>query len=119
VYIAIVVLTMYVLPVASIFCDLVLHPAASIIFLMGRWFVFWGVGVRLGLADLRQFLQPLFTARNIFGMTSDEALPLVRELGVANFATAVVGLLSLATQIRAGTPMAVDSAAHRCCPAKN
>ena len=29
-------------------------------------------------------------------MTSDEALPVVRELGVANVAMAVVGLLSLA-----------------------
>ncbi len=29
-------------------------------------------------------------------MTSNEALPLVRELGVANVATGVVGLLSLA-----------------------
>ena len=29
-------------------------------------------------------------------MTSDEALPIVRELGMANVATAVVGLLSLA-----------------------
>lgn len=95
-YIAIVVLTMFVLPAASIFCDLALHPTASIISLVGRWFVFWGVGVRLGLAGLRQFLQPSFTARDIFGMTSDEALPLVRELGVANFATAIVGLLSLA-----------------------
>jgi hypothetical protein len=96
VYIAIVVSTMLILPVASIFCDLALHPEASIIFLIGRWFVFWGVGVRLGLAGLRQFFRPSFTARDIFGMTGDEALPLVRELGAANLATAVVGLLSLA-----------------------
>ena len=94
-YAAIVVLTMFVLPAVSILADLGLHPAASIILLVGRWFVFWGVGVRLGLAGLRQFLQPSFTARDIFGITGDAALPLVRELGVANFATAVVGLLSL------------------------
>ena len=55
-----------------------------------------GVGVRLGLAGLRQFFQPGFTAKEIFHMQSDEALPLVRELGVANLATGVVGLLSLA-----------------------
>ena len=57
--------------------------------------MFWGVGVRLGLAGLRQFFQPAFTAKEIFHMSSDEALPLVRELAVANIATAVVGLLSL------------------------
>ena len=95
-YIVVVVLTMFVLPAASIYCDQALHPAASTILLTGRWFVFWGVGVRLGLAGLRQFFQPSFTARDIFGMTSDEALPIVRELGMANVATAVVGLLSLA-----------------------
>ena len=64
-------------------------------FLAGRWFVFWGVGVRLGLAGLRQFFQPGFTAKEIFHIGGDEALPLVRELGVANVATAAVGLLSL------------------------
>jgi hypothetical protein len=95
-YIAIVVSTMFLLPTVSVICDLALHPGASIILLVGRWFVFWGVGVRLGLAGLRQFFQPSFTARDIFGMTGDEALPLVRELGAANFATAIVGLLSLA-----------------------
>jgi hypothetical protein len=95
-YIAIVVSTMLVLLAALIFFDRVLHPTESMIFLVSHWFVFWGVGIRLGLAGLRQFLQPSFTARDIFGMTSDEALPPVRELGAANFATAVVGLLSIA-----------------------
>ena len=40
-------------------------------------------------------LQPEFTARQIFGMTGDEALPVIRELGIANAATAVVALLSI------------------------
>jgi hypothetical protein len=71
-------------------------PGEPIIFLVGRWFVFWGVGVRLTLAGLRQFYQPAFTATEIFHMKSEEALPLVRELGVANIATGTVGLLSVA-----------------------
>ena len=94
-YIAIVVLTMLVLPVGSILGDGVLHPAVPLTLLIGKWFVFWGVGVRLGLAGLRQFFQPAFTAREIFHMQGDEALPLVRELGVANLATGLVGLLSI------------------------
>jgi hypothetical protein len=94
-YIAIVALTMFVLPLASILLEHALHPAA-LIYLLGRWLVFWGVGVRLGLAGARQFFQPAFTATEIFHMTGDEALPLVRELGVANAATALVGLMSLA-----------------------
>jgi hypothetical protein len=94
-YIAIVALTMFLMPAASIIIEHALNPSMSIIFLVGRWFVFWSVGVRLGLAGLRQFFQPAFTAREIFHMRSDEALPVVRELGAANFATAVVGLASL------------------------
>lgn len=94
-YLAVVALTMFVLPVASIVIAHALAPAASLSFLIGQWFVFWSVGVRLALAGVRQFLQPAFTAKEIFHMKSDEALPVVRELGVANLATGAVGLLSL------------------------
>jgi hypothetical protein len=94
-YIAVVALTMVVLPAASVLADWVAHPAAPLVFFIGKWFVFWSVGVRLGLAGLRQVLQPAFTAREIFHLQSEDALPLVRELGIANIATAVVGLLSL------------------------
>lgn len=94
-YIAIVALTMVILPILSIGADAALHPATPLMLLVGKWFVFWGVGVRLALAGLRQFFQPAFTAREIFKMQGDEALILVRELGVANFATGFVGLFSL------------------------
>lgn len=95
-YLAIVVLTMFLLPAAAALIEHALLPGEPAIFLVGRWFVFWGVGVRLTLAGLRQFFQPSFTAVEIFQMKSEEALPLVRELGVANIATGTVGLLSLA-----------------------
>jgi hypothetical protein len=96
VYFFIVVLTMFIGPVASVLIDDRISPGQPILFLVGRWFVFWGVGVRLSLAGLRQFFQPSFTATEIFHMKSAEALPLVRELGVANVATGTVGSLSLA-----------------------
>jgi hypothetical protein len=94
-YLAVIALTMFVLPIASVVIEGAFNPAESLVLLAGRWFVFWGVGVRLGLAGLRQFFQPGFTAREIFHISGDAALPLVRELGVANVATAAVGLLSL------------------------
>ncbi len=94
-YFVVVVLTMFVCPVASVLVEHSLLPGQPIIFLVGRWFVFWGVGIRLTLAGLRQFFQPSFTATEIFHVRSDEALPLVRELGMANIATGAVGLLSL------------------------
>ena len=86
---------MLLLPGASVLAEHAAHPAADVVVLTGRWFVFWGVGVRLGLAGLRQLLQPAFTAREIFHMATDEALPVIRELGVANLTTALVALLSI------------------------
>jgi hypothetical protein len=94
-YIAVVALTMFLLPTASVLADSAAHPATPLLLLIGKWFVFWGVGVRLGLAGLRQVFQPAFTSREIFHIQGGEALPLVRELGIANISAAVVGLLSL------------------------
>jgi hypothetical protein len=94
-YAAVVLLTMLVLPALSMTIDHGLHPDLAVIGLLGRWFVFWGMGVRLGLAGARQLLQPAFTAREIFHATGEQTLIIVQELGVANLAAAVIGLLSL------------------------
>jgi hypothetical protein len=93
-YLAVVVLTMFLLPLGSMAAD---WGSAPLMALVGKWFVFWGVGVRLGLAGVRQIVQPGFTARDIFKLDGDAAAPLVRELGVANFGAGLVGLLSLAS----------------------
>ena len=97
-YLLIVLLLMLVLPAGSIYVEHspILQSTAPTMLLVGKWFVFWSAGVRLFLAGVRQFLQPRFTSEQIFGIKSDDALPLVRELGVANFATGVVGIASLA-----------------------
>jgi hypothetical protein len=88
---------MALLPAASIGVEhFYVRGSAPLMLLAGKWFVFWGAGVRLFLAGLRQFFQPRFTAREIFGIETDDVLPLVRELGVANFATGIAGMVSLA-----------------------
>lgn len=94
-FVAVVVLTMLVLPAASVVVAHIGSPAEPILDLIGRWFVFWAAGVRLGLAGLRQILQPAYTAHSILRLEGDSALVLVRELGLANLATAVVSLASL------------------------
>jgi hypothetical protein len=63
--------------------------------LIGKWFVFWSVGWRLFLAGIRQVVQPSFTARVILGLKSDESVLLVRELGFANLALGLLGIMSL------------------------
>ena len=51
--------------------------------------------MRLALAGVRQIAQPNYTARVILGLKSDDVLLVVRELGFANLAAGLVGLLSL------------------------
>ena len=93
-YLVSVLLLMVVIPAFSIAADF-FRGSAPLMFLVGKWFVFWAAGVRLLLAGLRQFFQPRFTSEKIFGINSDDPLPIVRELGVANFSTGVVGYISL------------------------
>jgi hypothetical protein len=63
--------------------------------LICKWFVFWAVGLRLLLAGFRQVVQPLYTARQILGLRTDESLFLVRELGFANIAIGTTATVSL------------------------
>jgi hypothetical protein len=93
-YLATVILLMLVLPIGSIVAEALFAPA-PLMFLVGKWFVFWAAGVRLLLAGLKQFFQPGYTAHEIFKMKTDEALPVVRELGIANFAVGLLGVSSL------------------------
>jgi hypothetical protein len=117
-YLAVVALTMFVLPTLSVAIEFEAHPA-PLMLLVGKWYVFWAVGVRLAMAGVRQLLQPGFTAREIFHMQGDEALTLVRELGVSNFAVGVVGLAAigvptfvLPSAITAGVFYGVAGARH-------
>ncbi len=95
-YYLIVAATMLVLPAVSVLIDSYFSGVAPVLFLLAKWFTFWAVGVRLFLAGLRQTLQPKYTAQTILGLSSDESLVLVRELGFANLAFGAIGLLSLA-----------------------
>jgi hypothetical protein len=64
-------------------------PASAV-----KWMAFWAVGVRLGLAGLRQLLNPRFTAQTIFGVADPASFPIVREVGMANLSFATLGLAS-------------------------
>ena len=57
---------MLVLPAARVIVEaLWFGSAADVMLLVGKWFVFWAVGVRLFIAGVRQ-AQPQFTAKSIF-----------------------------------------------------
>jgi hypothetical protein len=96
-YVPMVVALMLVVPLSFVAGQLLLNQhgmltVVTIIPIIAKWYVFWAVGVRLGLAGLRQIIQPRYTAETILGMKSGESLLLVRELGIANTALGSLGL---------------------------
>jgi hypothetical protein len=95
-YFAVVILLLLVFPMISITVEALWSAhTLSVEFLIGKWFVFWGVGVRLFIAGARQVTQPRFTAQEIFGLGDRGVFPIVRELGFANLSMGLLGICSL------------------------
>jgi len=95
-YIAMVVGLMLIFPVASIAFEAFVHNQGLLdASMVGKWFVFWAVGVRLLIAGLRQIAQPRYTAETILGIMDPDATVIVRELGFANTAIGSAGVVSL------------------------
>jgi len=87
-----VLVLMFIAPLISFIIEASMASnTLSLIFLVGKWFVFWGVGMRLFTAGIKQILQPEFTAK-ILGIKSKEATIVVRELGFANVVIGIIGL---------------------------
>jgi len=92
-YFVSVLLLTAILPLGSVYVDqAMLHNSLPVMLLIGKWFVFWAGGVRLFIAGLRQQARPRATSEGIFGITGDDPLPFVRELGMANVAMGVIGI---------------------------
>jgi Family of unknown function (DUF6790) len=99
VYLATIVLLLGVFPALSVVAEYVLlHGQADLVFLIGKWFVFWAIGVRLLIAGVRQILDPSYTANEIFGVSDPDAQKLVSEIGMGNLAIGTLGVLTLADQ---------------------
>ena len=94
-YYAVILLVMLVLPAVSVVVEFVLtQGAAGWLTLIGKWVVFWGVGIRLLVAGLRQVIRPGLTAE-LLGVKDASANVLVRELGFGNLAIGATGALTL------------------------
>jgi len=95
-YILMITLIMFVFPIGSILVDLfALRSSAGVMPLIGKWFVFWAMGVRLFTAGLRQSIRPRFTAETILGIKGTGQFIVVQELGFANLAMGLLGMSSL------------------------
>ena len=95
-YFVFVILLLLIFPVASVTTEAALsRHTVNIIFLTGRWFVFWAVGIRLLIAGARQVIQPQFTAKEIFDIHDSGSFALVREVGFANLSMGILGICSV------------------------
>lgn len=84
----------YILPAVSIIIEN-LTANAAITLIAVKWILFWGVGLRLFTCGLKQAVQPVFTASNIFEIREERAHVVVRELGFANISMGLSGILSI------------------------
>lgn len=97
-YLAITVSLMAILPVVSILAQvLILRHLGNVWVLIGTWFLFWAIGVRMFTAGLNQVGRPGFTAESIFHIKNSESHVIVRELGIANICTGLLAIISLFT----------------------
>jgi hypothetical protein len=94
-YLASLLLLMVLLPAVSVWVDYAPYAGNTLILLVGKWFVFWAIGVRLFAAGLRQVSRPLFTLQQIFHIQDPSGQVVVRELGFANICFGLVGMLAL------------------------
>jgi hypothetical protein len=95
-YLFVIVALFGVLPIASIVIEASRRgEGRDLVELALKWFVFWGVGMRLFTAGVRQTIQPEYTAGEIFGIADPVVLTFVQELGFANISMGLLGLVSL------------------------
>lgn len=95
-YYAVILLTMVVAPLVSIAIEFgSITGLGGFVLAATKWFAFWAVGVRLLLAGASQILRPGYTLDGILGVDEPRAHVVVQELGFANAAIGLAGLLSI------------------------
>ena len=95
-YIFAVAFLMFIFPAVSVVVELVVNKnPGTLMSVVGQWFVFWAVGVRLFTAGLRQIIKPGLTSEGILGIKGKQAWQLVRELGFANVSMGLIAIVSL------------------------
>jgi len=95
-YIVVVSVLTFILPFVCAAAQKVINKDTPFSFdLIGKWFIFSAVGLRLFIAGIKQTTDPAFTAKEIFHLDNPESFPIVRELGFANICFGLVGIVSL------------------------
>lgn len=82
------------LPAISVVVEHYIDHATIAWHLVAKWLIFWGAGMRLFTAGIKQAATPEFTAINIFKIKGKESYVIIRELGFANISLGIMGILS-------------------------
>lgn len=95
-FVLVVVLFMFVLPLGCTAVELTQYGThLSVLLVLGKWLVFWGIGVRLFTAGVRQIIKPGLTSEGILRISGEKVWILVRELGAANVGIGLAAIASL------------------------
>ena len=86
---------MLAIPAVAVLIELMTGSSQDVVWLVAKWFVFWGIGIRMLTAGIRQVAQPAFTARTLFRFEEPGAEKLVSEIGFGNLAMGSVATASL------------------------
>jgi hypothetical protein len=93
-YIISVTVLTFILPGICSVAEIVITKDTPLLFaLVGKWFIFPAVGLRLFIAGIKQTTNPAFTAKEIFHIDSPASFPVVRELGFANYCFGLIGIV--------------------------
>jgi hypothetical protein len=60
--------------------------------IIGNWFIFWSIGIRLFTAGLMQIFNPNYTA-NLLQLNLNDLI-VIRELGLSNSSIGLLGIIS-------------------------
>ncbi len=93
-YLLVLFVLMFVFPLLSVFFEYRIRKTPLDPGLIGKWFVFWSIGVRLFIAGIGQIARPGIAVLRIFHSREDRG-PGIRELGLATISMGIMGMLSL------------------------
>ena len=91
-----VFLNILVLPILSIIFNLIINYRKNIVEniyeIIGKWFIFWALGIRLVIAGLMQLFNPIYT-NNLLQLNLNDFI-IIQELGLANFSIGLLCIIS-------------------------
>jgi hypothetical protein len=93
-YLVVLFILMFGFPLLSVFLEYRMRRTPLDPGLIGKWFVFWSIGVRLFIAGIGQIAMPGIAVLRIFHATEEKG-PGIRELGLANISMGIMGMVSL------------------------